>query len=59
MQADADDHYKLLVQMQAYDPHFDRMLLENHNRKHKVKRLLSESKNWLRFVKQISPSLNQ
>ena len=58
MQADADEHYKLLVDMQIADPHFDRMLLDNHNRKRKVEKILAESKNWARFTELINPSLN-
>ena len=51
MQADADEHYKLLVDMQISDPLFDKMLLDNHNRKRKVEKILGESKNWARFIK--------
>ena len=58
MQADADEHYKLLVDMQVSDPLFDKMLLDNHNRKRKVEKLLGESRNWQRFIKHISPSMN-
>ena len=43
MQKDADEHYKLLVDMQISDPHFDRVLLDSHNRKRKVEKLLGES----------------
>ena len=58
MQADADEHYKLLVDMQVTDPLFDQMLLDNHNRKRKVERILRESRNWQRFIKHVSPSMN-
>lgn len=33
MQADADEHYKLLVDMQLSDQAFDKLLLDNHMRK--------------------------
>lgn len=56
MQAEADDHYQLLIDMQATDPLFDKMLLENHNRKSKVEKLLGESRNWQKLIKQINPS---
>lgn len=56
MQADADEHYVLLVDMQISDPYFDKMLLENHNRKIEVEKVLKESKNWQRFAKKICPS---
>lgn len=46
MQKDADEHYKLLVDMQISDPLFDKLLLDNHNRKKKVEKLLNESRNW-------------
>lgn len=46
MQKDADEHYKLLVDMQISDPLFDKLLLDNHNRKRKVEKLLNESRNW-------------
>ena len=36
MQADADEHYNLLVKMQDEDPQFDDMLYLNHKRKSKV-----------------------
>ena len=58
MQKDADEHYKLLVDMQISDPHFDRMLLDSHNRKRKVEKLLGESQNWQRFIRKITPSMN-
>ena len=51
MQADADEHYKLLVDMQLTDPVFDRLLLDNHKRKQKVESLLNDSANWQRFVR--------
>ena len=46
MQADADEHYKLLVDLQAADIDFDRLLHQNHKRKNKVEKILKESRNW-------------
>ena len=58
MQADADEHYQLLVDMQVSDPVFDKMLLENHNRKRSVENILGKSRSWQQFIKHISPSMN-
>ena len=58
MQAEADEHYNLLVEMQITDPAFDRLLLQNHKRKAKVERALAESRNWQRFVSQVCPLAN-
>ena len=46
MQADADEHYDLLIEMQDSDPLFEKLLNENHNRKSKVEKMLADSKNW-------------
>ena len=56
MQAEADEHYRLLVDMQISDPLFDRMLLDNHNRKCKVVNALNESATWQKLAKIISPN---
>lgn len=56
MQADADEHYKLLVDMQITDASFDSLLLSNHKRKVKVEKLLAGSRNWQRFVREIAQS---
>ena len=56
MQADADEHYKLLVDMQVTDASFDSLLLSNHKRKVKVEKILAESRNWQRFVREIAQS---
>ena len=58
MQADADEHYQLLVDMQVSDPAFDKMLLENHTRKRSVENILGKSRSWQQFIKHISPSMN-
>jgi len=44
--------------MQISDPYFDKMLLENHNRKSEVEKKLKDSRNWQKFIKVICPSNN-
>ena len=46
MQAEADEHYHLLVAMQLTDAEFDKMLIENHIRKQKVEMDLAASPGW-------------
>ena len=58
MQAEADEHYRLLVAMQLSDPVFDRMLMSNHSRKRSVINALKDSDSWQKFIKRISPSTN-
>ena len=41
MQAEADEHYKYLLDLQKSDSEFDRMLLENHKRKKFVEDVLN------------------
>ena len=46
MQEDADEHYQLLSDLQQSDAQFDKMLLDNYNRKRKVEKILGDSRNW-------------
>lgn len=58
MQKEADEHYRLLVDLQLSDPLFNKMLLDSHNRKQSVEKKLGESRNWHNFIRLIDPSLN-
>ena len=50
MQAEADDHYRILVKLQEYSSEFDKCLQIHYERKIEVELILGMSDNWQRFA---------
>ena len=57
MQADADDHYRLLLALQETDSQFNELLKSNHNRRQYVDDILHSSNLWKNFAKTIQSSM--
>ena len=57
MQAEADEHYRILVQLQKIDAEFDASLRTNYDRKREVEAILDMSEHWQMFIKTIHASL--
>ena len=57
LQAEADEHYRILVQLQKIDAEFDASIRNNYDRKREVESTLSMSENWHKFIKTIHISL--
>ena len=55
MQADADEHYRILVRLQEKDPEFDKKLQLHYYRKLEVEQILSMSERWKYFSRSIRP----
>ena len=53
MQVEADEQYRLLVELQKADSQFNDILYEYHNRKQYVEGILASSKIWRHFVTQL------
>lgn len=50
MQAEADDHYKILVNLQEYSSEFDNQMQIHYDRKIEVESILGMSEHWRRFA---------
>ena len=57
LQAEADEHYRILVQLQKIDAEFDASIRNNYDRKREVESTLAMSENWHKFIKTIHVSL--
>ena len=50
LKKEAEDHTKLLIDLQQCDPEYDRLLRQNYYRKQVVMQILNESKGWKRMT---------
>ena len=59
MQAEADEHFNILVMLQKVDAEFDQQLRMNFFKKREAYEILAMSENWKRFSKTIKTSMYQ
>ena len=53
MQAEVDDHYKILIELQEFNSEFDKQLQVHYDRKIEVESILGMSEHWQKFAKSI------